>query len=34
LIANAYYIQDDVQVPVTLGLTDSIKVRLWSKVTA
>jgi hypothetical protein len=31
LIANASYTrQDGVQVPVDLGITESIKVRLWS----
>jgi hypothetical protein len=30
LIANAYYIQNGIQVRVTSGLTESIKVQLWS----
>jgi hypothetical protein len=36
LIANAFYIKNDgvTRVPVTLGLTESTNVELWSKVTA
>jgi hypothetical protein len=30
LIANAFYLQNGRRVPVTSGLTESIKVQLWS----
>jgi hypothetical protein len=34
LRTNAFYIHNGVQVRVDLGITESIKDRLWSKVTA
>jgi hypothetical protein len=34
LIDKAAYLDEDIRVPVTLGLTESLKARLWSKVTA
>jgi hypothetical protein len=34
LIANAFYILNGIQVRVDSGITESINVGLWSKVTA